>query len=75
MKVVDKKEDGNTTNVTFASNFINLEKQLKANLNTYTSILFLQTLIVFFTWYFGIEQTSELIYNVNYRVFDIFKDQ
>ena len=42
MKVVDKKEDGNTTNVTFASNFINLEKQLKANLNTYTSILFLQ---------------------------------
>ena len=54
MKVVDKKEDGNTTNVTFASNFINLEKQLKANLNTYTSILFLQTLIVFFTWFFGI---------------------
>ena len=72
MKVVDKKEDGNTSNVTFASNFINLEKQLKANLNTYTSILFLQTLIIFFTWYFGIEQTSELIYNVNYRVFDMF---
>ena len=48
------------------------ESQLNLNLKRYGGILLLQTILVFFLWFFGLERVSVTLYDVNFRVFDVF---